>query len=148
MTETQERLGNSGWVKYSRIHPRTLSPPPRVVKPELFERATQWILPWTIMSYPGYHKGIVAILGCRWKWGAIRMWCRRGINPNPDACLILADYIERRCEAGLALVAQLREHVASRPPRKPQGLQVVRDRDGSGIERDGRGRGARPKTSP
>lgn len=84
----------------------------------LTDRALRWLFPWTVETYPGQHRGFLAVLGDRLTWDSVRHWMtgRRPISPWAKA--VLADYIEARCRAGLELVAELRAEPERRAGNK------------------------------
>jgi hypothetical protein len=86
-------------------------------------KACVWLLPWSMHNYPGIGRGIVQLLGGRTNKPAIDRWQYRTGTAPRWALRELADEIERRCLAGLEIVAALRVH-ASRP-RKPNGLNII-----------------------
>lgn len=95
-------------------------------------RALGWVLPWELHDYPGREHGVSQLLQGRVKPGTVRQWRNRDRMPA-WARVIVADYIEARCRAGLAIVDELRAVVD--PPRPLRGFCVV-GKDG----RDKRGR--------
>jgi hypothetical protein len=78
------------------------------------DRVLTWLFPWTVETYPGQHRGMLAVLGNRVGWDTVRHWLHDR-RPIPGwARAVLADYIEARCRAGLDLAAELR----AEPERK------------------------------
>lgn len=70
--------------------------------------ALAWIMPWDADNYPGRYRGIVTLLGKRWCRSALWRWSTGAQRTPPNVLLALAVEIERRCEIGLAIAAQLR----------------------------------------
>lgn len=70
--------------------------------------ATAWLLPWSRADYPGIYRGLISLLGKRWSRETLRRWATGKQRARPDVTLALAVEIERRCEVGLAIAAQLR----------------------------------------
>lgn len=138
-TETSPRVSG----KQATAPARTLAPPPLTARDTLAERAIRWILPWTVRSYPGLRRGIVELLGHRVTFSAVRGWRTERRTMPATMAELMADFIESRSRAGLALVDELRAYAATHRAKPQTGLgwQVVRERDGVGsIPRDGRGR--------
>jgi len=109
------------------------------------DKATRWLLPWSRDSYPGVEVAVREIGAGRIAWATFKAW-RGGTRTMPEwFATLLADMIETRCRAGLAIVQELRDYRV--PVRKPGGAMVVqadgRDRRGgrSGVMRD-------PSTGP
>lgn len=73
--------------------------------------AIGWLLPWSRADYPGVYRGIVTLLGKRWSRSALFRWSTGKQRTPPDVALALAVEIERRCEVGMAIAAQLRAEV-------------------------------------
>lgn len=73
----------------------------------LFSRACDYALPWTLATYPGHTKGVLAILGRPITWSAVGHWKRGKRQPPEWACRVMAEYIRRQCEVGLALATEL-----------------------------------------
>ena len=67
-----------------------------------FEGALLAALPWTVWTYPGLRKGIIAILGKRASYGSIQHWRSGRRDPPQWACDLLADYLRGRAAAMLA----------------------------------------------
>ena len=66
-----------------------------------FARAADAALPWTLRTYPGFRKGVVAMFGGRASWDTIAHW-RSGRREPPDwACQVIADYLRGRARAML-----------------------------------------------
>lgn len=102
------------------IVPRRATPPPTA---PLLRRALAWCLPWERSEYPGKGRGSMTLLGERVSYRAVSRWSD-GTRPlRTWAALIVADYIEARCRAGLDLVAELRAY--REPERKPGGFMLV-----------------------
>lgn len=75
---------------------------------KLGSRVTFWLFPWSVETYPGIVRGVLAVLGRRITWRTVQHW-QAETRPIPSwARAVLADYIEARCRAGLELVAELR----------------------------------------
>lgn len=70
-----------------------------------------WLLPWDRKNYPGAVRGIVQLLGHAWSGPALHGWRTGARRCRPDVALALAVEIERRCEVGMAIAAQLRAEV-------------------------------------
>ena len=64
---------------------------------------------------------------------------RYGQRPlQPDVASAMAEIMRAEIERGQAILAEL-EAIASKPRvRVPRGFELMRDRDGSGVLRDGR----------
>lgn len=141
----QQQPRRSYWVghrTHRALSHRTLAPPLRSNCNTLAERAGNWIVPWSRLTFPGFRRGLLELLGNRVTYSALKGW-RSGRRTMPDwAREAWADHIEARCRAGLALVAELRGEPKRR--RKPSGWQVVDPATG----KDGRGQGARGKRAP
>lgn len=80
----------------------------------LSDRVLTWLFPWTVETYPGQHRGFLAVLGNRVTWDSVRHWMtgRRPIPPWARA--VLADYLRSRAAVALELAAELEQE----PPRK------------------------------
>jgi hypothetical protein len=86
-------------------------------------RACDWCLPWTLATYPGHSKGVLAILGRPVTWSLVGKW-KSGTKPVPAwASRALAEWIDRRCEVGRALSAELRE--AAEEHDRREGLRLL-----------------------
>lgn len=96
------------WGGFRRVGKR--SPGHTSVKPRAgpFSHALEWLFPWSLGSYPGHARSVLAILPQRVTWGAIEHWKAGRRFPAAWACEALAAYITSRCEVGLALAAELR----------------------------------------
>jgi hypothetical protein len=118
-------------------------PPALTAHTGLFDRALCWSWPWTRRGYPGLRRGLLASLPGSYTWPAVRHW-RTGRTPIPAAVAdAMAAQVEARCEAGLALVAELRAHAAaqramSRPARGCCQVDASTGRDRRGNWRAGR----------
>lgn len=107
----------------------------------LAARALRWALPWTLRGYPGFHRGVMEIIGQRLTFGAVQHW-RAGRRRLPvETAERLLDHISARVAIGQGLIDELTRYIAVRraEPKRLDGCCVVRDRDG--VIRDGRGRG-------
>lgn len=96
----QEKLGRSykGRATLVRGRPGNLT-----------SLAIECLFPWSIGSYPGHRRAVLAILPRPVTWGAVQHW-KTGRKRMPVwACEALADYLERRAAADLALAGRLRE---------------------------------------
>lgn len=91
---------------------------PKYTSGGLFERAGLWFWPWTVRNYPGKHRGFLALLCRPVTWQAVQHWLAGRTRLPSDIALGLADTIQRRCQAGLALAAELREYAAKAPNGK------------------------------
>jgi hypothetical protein len=89
-----------------------------ILGPELLiNRSMRWLLPWDYGFYPGLQRGFLGLLNIPYTWSAVRHW-RSGRAPVPRAVAIrLADVIEARSRAGLALVDELRAHADAEDAR-------------------------------
>lgn len=72
-----------------------------------FEGALLAALPWTVWTYPGLRKGIIAILGKRASYGSIQHWRSGRRDPPEWACRLLADYLRSRAAAMLEAADQV-----------------------------------------
>lgn len=70
--------------------------------------ALVWLIPWERRNYPGVWRGACTLLGKVWHQTTIWGWCNGRTRAPPDVALALAVEIERRCEVGMAIAAQLR----------------------------------------
>lgn len=92
---------------------RSTVPAHRTSHGSLAERVFLWHFPWTRKGYPGFRKGILAIIGRTVTWGAVAHW-RAGRRKLPvDVAICLAENIEARAANGLALAQELRNYVAT-----------------------------------
>lgn len=128
-------------IAYARSHvPRRLTALDKAW-PTAIGRAVHWLLPWSVEGYPGVRRGVGELLAGRATWDAFKRW-RRGERTMPVwFALVLADMIEARCRAGLAIVTELRDYRA--PIHRNRGAVAVdpatgRDRRGGRIGRTGK----------
>lgn len=141
------------WVKRAphEYHPwfvRSMILQPEMASQGMFERAFRWALPWSVSSYPGLRRGILAILSNGWTYSAIVHWRHDRARVPILAVSRLRDYIAGRCEVGMSLVSEMDKYIAEFE-RKPGGFTVVKDRDGDGSTRDARNRvGKRKSKTP
>lgn len=107
------------WVRQTR---RRINRPthkvrdPRNLLPVIvttFRLACEWCLPWTVFSYPGHERGLLAILGRILARRSVQMWKQKN-NPPVWAATAIRDYIRHRCEVGLGLVDQLNAYIDER----------------------------------
>lgn len=137
LADVDARPARRAYEKVPRKYPRSVAPIHNVSGRTVTDRAVLWLLPWKITGYPGIAKGIRELTGIA--WSTLKGY-RTGRRPIPGrVARIFSDIIRSRCEAGLAICAELdaieANYVSGRA--KPQGWQIVRDRDG--VVRDGRG---------
>ena len=90
----------------------------------LSDRVVGWLFPWTVETYPGVHRGFLAVLGNRVSWDVVRHWLHDRRPVPAWAAEVLADYIEARCRAGLELVAELRA-LPVRPDKRKAGNKTA-----------------------
>ncbi len=86
----------------------------------LADQVVCWLFPWTVETYPGQHRGVLAVLGRRVTWDTVRHWLHDRRPIPPWARAVLADYIEARARAGLELAAELRA-LPVRPDKRRSG---------------------------
>lgn len=89
---------------------RKVSPP----VPTPFQLACEWILPWSVFSYPGHMRGILGILGRSLTYRSVSHWKRGVVKAPVWAVAGIRDYIRHRCEVGLGLVDQLNAYIDER----------------------------------
>jgi hypothetical protein len=65
----------------------------------LWRRACEWCLPWSVFSYPGHGRGILAIIGRAVTPQTIHNW-NRNDRPPAWAARAMLEHISRRIEAG------------------------------------------------
>ena len=107
-----------GYVKHIRKFARSVIPLRKTrVREGLGSRAMDWILPWGISDYPGKQRGLAQLLGVQ-SIETVRSWVKGHRQPPRWALLALARYIEARCLAGLALVAELEAEAGKAKPRR------------------------------
>jgi len=106
---------------------------------ELASRVIRFLTPWRFKEYRGIKKTITEIIG-DYTWTSLQDW-RSGRRRLP---LVVAEKFLAALEARKSVLDQLvnelreyRDKLASET-RQPSGFEVVRDRDGSGIPKDGR----------
>jgi hypothetical protein len=103
-----------GPANYLRRRSRAFAPPPLTGRDTLCERATRWILPWTLRNYPGVRHGMVELMGMHATYSAIKGW-RTGRRPLPHwAAITMATTIRARCRKGLELAEELEEWARQR----------------------------------
>ena len=84
-----------------RVNRRSLVAPNLSQYATPFERAAQAALPWTLRTFPGLYKGLVAIFAGRVDYQTIAHW-RSGRRVPPSwACQVIADYLRGRARAML-----------------------------------------------
>lgn len=96
----------------------------------------RWLAPWDVRHYPGRQRVVIAALG-RWVTPqTVNHWRSRcGILLPSWAARAWSAAIKLRCEAGLAIAAQLDAHadaMDARPPR-PSNLPQLRAAGRTGI---------------
>jgi hypothetical protein len=100
-----------------------------------FERAAQAALPWTLRTFPGLHKGLVAIFADRVDYQTIAHW-RSGRREPPDwAREVVADYLRSRAASMLEAADALNEvskraegrGVAATRARKAKRVKAARE---------------------
>lgn len=85
------------------------------------DRAARWLLPWDWHCYPGFRNGLAQAMMV--SAASVAHW-RRGLAGVPVYRKLAAE-IERRCRAGMELVALLTaEADRMEKARKPRGLQI------------------------
>lgn len=70
--------------------------------------ALAWLIPWDADNYPGIIRGARTLLGRVWDSATLWRWRMGRTRAPPDVALALAVEIEKRCEVGMAIAAQLR----------------------------------------
>jgi hypothetical protein len=107
----------------------------------------RYIAPWRRWEYRGIKATIREVVGYPITATCIQDWRSGRRNPSPEFLEKFAARLEMLAVVAASLAAAVRDmlpHSYARQ-RRPRGFCVVRDRDGTGMLRDGRGRGARPK---
>ena len=120
LTETELRY-RAPWYLARRSRPyiskRSLVPVRLSKYVTAFARAADAALPWTLRTYPGFRKGVVAIFGGRASWDTIAHW-RSGRRDPPDwAREVIADYLRGRAAAMLEAADALNEVARRREGR-------------------------------
>lgn len=82
--------------------------------PSTFQLACEWIAPWSVFSYPGHMRMILAILGDSVTWSSVANWKRERANPGVWAVRALQAYIRSRCAVGLRLADALEPYAERR----------------------------------
>jgi hypothetical protein len=88
-----------------------------------------WLYPWSVSTYPGMHRGILAIFSRPYTWQGVRHWLRENARLPAQASLDLRDAIKARVDPGLVLIAELEAHAAKMEAelkRVPPGLSKNR----------------------
>jgi hypothetical protein len=117
-------------LPYVRKRSRRTVSPQHVHNDTSAGRAINWCYPWTVQTYPGRERGVLALLGQSVTWAAVQHW-RNGRRPLPSwAATALAVHIEARLESGKELVAELRELAKVVKPRKRRGWEVTDEQTG------------------
>lgn len=150
MPPTKNPYYMTGVPGHGRWAWRTATPVRKLEHCTAFARVVFYLFPWELKQYPGIMAGIRTIVG-EISWPTLRHWRKGTQRPLPIYTARLIEHLEAKLAAGEVLLAELRaEHdarVREIAGRRRGGWAEVRDRDGSGVARDGRGRGGRPKTS-
>jgi hypothetical protein len=137
-----EQLQRNEPSSHRAFYSRSYAPLHKVRSESLFQRAIAHLLPWTIFSYPGIKRGSLAIFRDKAPYETTRHWRKGTRNPPQWAIDTLADQIEARSLAGLAIVAELR---ALEPKKhRPSGFTFVDPETG----KDKRNRGVDPTERP
>lgn len=82
--------------------------------PNRFRLACNWIAPWSVFSYPGHVRIILAVLGRSITDSAVGRWKRDDPGAPVWAATAIRDYIRHRCEVGLGLVDHLNAYIDER----------------------------------
>lgn len=101
-----------------------------VRRSNLADRVLMCLFPWTVETYPGQHRGVLAVLGRRVTWDTVRHWLHDRRPIPPWARAVLADYLEARGRVALELAAELRA-LPVRPDKRRAGN---RERANEGTE--------------
>ena len=97
-----------------------IRPPTRMVirsyqdKPSLADKAVTWLVPWDHWSFPGFRRGILAILGRSITWASVDNWrtCRKPMAPW--AARVFSEAIRTRAMIGLQIADDLDAYAAER----------------------------------
>lgn len=95
------------WGGHRKVGQRKRPPTLVTARTDLISLAVRWILPWSLGTYPGHQRGILAILARPITWKAIEHWKAGRRRPAAWACRALQSYIRTRCEVGLRLADEL-----------------------------------------
>lgn len=96
-------------VSQSSVHATTLA-----------SRVTACLFPWSVETYPGIKRGVLAVLGNRVTWRVVQFWQAEGRPIPPWARAILADYLRSRAAVALELAAEL-DALPVRPDKRRAG---------------------------
>jgi hypothetical protein len=77
----------------------------------LADRACRWLFPWSAHNYPGFLRGLRAVLDRTLTPGGILHWRAGRRRMPPWAAERIATEIERRCREGQAIASELREYI-------------------------------------
>jgi hypothetical protein len=102
-------------------------------------RALRWMLPWSRRGYPGFHSGVMAILGRHVTYSAVQHWCKGRRRMSVADSSRLRDIMAARVSDGQQILTELDQYIAQRQqePRRLYGCCAV---NGDGLDRRGRWR--------
>lgn len=108
MLHTRE-LTRRDFGRHPQISIRMLRQLPSVDN-TLWGRITAFVAPWRINGYPGRQRLLLSVIGYRVNYPALSRWGDVDRRIPAWGARAYAAHIEEQCLAGLALVAELREH--------------------------------------
>jgi hypothetical protein len=79
----------------------------------LWDRVCVYLYPWTVWTYPGRLRGVLALLGHRVTRQATQNW-RKNNRPSVWAAREMAAHLEERSRIGLELASELRAYIQAR----------------------------------
>ena len=134
-------------VRHPFVEQRMLRTLPDI-KESLYNRVASWIATWDTRGYPGRTRIMRSVIGYRRTYSTTRKW-GLGLSQIPAwAAGMLAEHIEARCELGLALARELREHQAAMEAVPHHLSAAGRMAHARAARRPGSAMGARAKQLP
>lgn len=114
-------------------------------------RIISFIAPWERFEYRGRLRTVQQAVGYPISATTVKDWRSGRRNPSLEYIDRLASYLRTQAALATDLADQLDAMKPASVARKSRavaagGARAVKDRDGTGVQRDGRGKGARPKT--